>query len=88
MSAETFQQYKSRILSTLGDRQPLSVLAATPARLAFWITVTGDECHGRGRLAVRDRDASVRKGAKPRGYTGHNLERNPRRAQRPRRGPA
>jgi hypothetical protein len=31
--AETFEDYRKRVLSYLGDRAPLRVLAATPARL-------------------------------------------------------
>src|SRR5881275_229615 len=45
--AETAQQYTARILSTLGGRAPLEVLAATPARLAAVLAGKSAEQTGR-----------------------------------------
>ncbi len=61
-----------------GKPRPGPTSPAGCARVGFRVAVTGHECDGRRRPAVRDGDAGVRRHAEPRGHARHDLERYPR----------
>ena len=64
-----------------GNRASAAQSSGRRRRGGLGVVVAGHERDGRGRVAVRDRDARVRRDPDPRGHPRHDLHRDPRGVQ-------